>query len=149
MSRPADELRAASGAPSLAFLLVPTKGTIFLARLLLCLPFIISGVAKLLDFAGATAEVRVLTGLEPAFLFAALVILTQLGGSAAILAGGRLAWLGAIALAGFTLVATILAHGFWDRTGADRLRDFNIFWEHMGLVGGLLLAALIAPRTRS
>jgi uncharacterized membrane protein YphA (DoxX/SURF4 family) len=134
--------------PSFAVLPAPAPAVIFLARLLLCLPFIVSGLAKLLDFAGATAEVRALTGLEPASLFAALVILTQLGGSAAILAGGRLAWLGAVGLAGFTLIATILAHGFWDKTGADGARDFNNFWEHIGLVGGLLLAALVTPRTR-
>jgi uncharacterized membrane protein YphA (DoxX/SURF4 family) len=148
MSTSASGLDAAIPDPPRTALGAPGSAAIFLARLLLCVPFIISGIAKLIDFGGATAEVRGLSGLEPASLFAALVILTQLGGSAAILAGGRLAWLGAAALAGFTLLATVMAHAFWNKTGVDQARDFNTFWEHMGLIGGLALAALITPRTR-
>ena len=112
-----------------------------LARLALVAPFLLSGFLKLFDFPGAVAEVRGLTGLEPAALFAALVIATQLGGSAAVLFGGRWAWLGAGLLAGFTVLATLLAHAWWTRTGVDRARDLNIFWEHAAICGGLLLAA--------
>jgi hypothetical protein len=51
-------------------------------------PFLISGIAKIFDFPGSIAEVRGLTGLEPAALFAVLVILTQ---SALCCAGVRYA----------------------------------------------------------
>lgn len=112
-----------------------------LARLALAAPFLLSGFLKLLDFPGAVAEVRGLAGLEPAALFAALVIATQLGGSALLLLGGRRAWVGAGLLAGFTVVATLLAHAWWRRTGIDRVRDLNIFWEHAAICGGLVLAA--------
>jgi hypothetical protein len=54
--------------------IAPRARLIFLARLLLCLPFIISGLAKLFAFDDATAEVRSLTGLEPAPFLAALLI---------------------------------------------------------------------------
>lgn len=113
-----------------------------LARLLLVSAFLISGVSKLLYFDDATAEVRALTGLEPAALIAALVIVVQLGGSGLVLAGGKHAWIGAGLLAVFTVVATLTAHAFWTKTGIERSRDLMTFFEHLGLVGGFLLVAL-------
>lgn len=114
------------------------------ARVLLCSAFIASGVIKLLDIPGATAEVRGLTGLEPANVFAWLVIATQLGGSALVVAGGRWLWVGAVMLAGFTFVATILGHPFWSKTGVPQVRDLTTFLEHMGLIGGFVLAVLLS-----
>jgi transmembrane protein len=43
------------------------------ARIVLCLPFWWSGLTKLLDFSGGTAEMAGL-GLEPAWFFNALTI---------------------------------------------------------------------------
>jgi transmembrane protein len=114
-------------------------------RALLCSPFLVSGISKAMNFQGTVAEVRGLAGLEPATLFAMLVILVQLGGSILLVLGRRGAWTGAVLLIGFTAVATLLAHPYWLRDGTDRVRDFNTFWEHVGLAGGLLLAAITLP----
>lgn len=119
-----------------------------LALLALLLPYLLSGVLKLLDFGGARAEVGGLTGVTaPALVsvLAAAVIVTQLGGSLLLLAGGRWAPLGGLALAGFTLVATFLAHTWWQLPpGSARVQAFNGFWEHIALVGALGLAAIVA-----
>ncbi|MGO4664586.1 DoxX family protein [Bosea sp. 2RAB26] len=120
---------------------------VVLARIAVALPFMLSGIAKLFDFAGATAEVRGLTGLEPAALFATLVILTQLGGSALLIAGGRYAWIGAAALAGFTILATLYAHAFWMKPAGERFLHQNIFFEHVSIVGGLVLLAMLSARS--
>jgi transmembrane protein len=124
---------------------------IFLIRqcllVLLLLPYFISGFLKLFDFAGAQAEVTALTGVGASAPLAAAVIVTQLGGSAVLLFGGRWAWLGGAALAGFTLVATFLAHTWWHLpTGSGRMHAFNGFWEHIALVGALSFAALVRFR---
>jgi transmembrane protein len=79
---------------------------------------------------------------EPAALVAALVIATQLGGSGLVIAGGKLAWIGAVLLAGFTALATLLAHSFWAKTGIEQVRDLTTFFEHVGLIGGFLLAVI-------
>ncbi|MET0528977.1 MAG: DoxX family protein [Microvirga sp.] len=110
------------------------------ARLALVSPFLISGVVKLLDFTGAMKEVTGL-GLKPAGLFAAAVILTQLGGSLLFLMP-RYCWLGAGILAGFTVVATLLAHPFWTLEGPNRAHQTATFFEHVAIVGGLAMAAL-------
>lgn len=117
-----------------------------LARIAVALPFLLSGLAKLVDIGGATAEVRGLTGLEPAAFFAVLVIATQLGGSALLIAGGRQAWIGAAVLAGFTAVATLFAHAFWLKPATERFLHQNIFFEHVSIIGGLALLAILAAR---
>lgn len=125
-----------------------TRAIYSVAVLLLTSAFWLSGVFKALDFPAAIAEVRGLTGLEPAEIIAGVVIAVQLGGSLLLLIGGRAAILGALALGGFTIAATLIAHAWWTKEGVDRIRDFNIFWEHMGLVGGFMLAALAAQKIR-
>lgn len=118
-----------------------------LARIAVALPFLLSGFAKLADFSGATAEVRGLTGLEPAVLFAALVIVTQLGGSVLLIAGGRDTWIGAAALGGFTAIATLFAHAFWLKPATERFLHQNIFFEHVSIIGGLALLAILSVRS--
>jgi transmembrane protein len=117
-----------------------------LARLALASPFLMSGVVKLVDFGGATAEVTGL-GLQPAGLIAAAIIVTQLGGSALFLTR-RTCWLGAGILAGFTVMATLLAHPFWAFEGPDRGRQTATFFEHAAIVGGLAAAALFVNSRR-
>jgi transmembrane protein len=118
-------------------------------RLLICAAFLVSGVLKALNFNTAQAEVAGLTGITGlAAPLAVLVILTQLGGSALLLAGGRLAVAGGVLLAVFTAAATLLAHAFWTKTGIEAARDVNTFFEHVGLIGGLLLVAWFEAKPR-
>jgi uncharacterized membrane protein YphA (DoxX/SURF4 family) len=128
--------------------LLNQPGLSLLARLALASAFLVSGLSKTLDFSGAVDEVRGLTGIEPAGLIAVVVIAIQIGGSVLVIWGGRWTWLGAGLLAGFTLLATLLAHSWWTKSGVDRIRDFNTFFEHVGLVGGFILAAILASRNR-
>jgi uncharacterized membrane protein YphA (DoxX/SURF4 family) len=79
-------------------------------------------------------------GLAPAAPLAAAVIALELGASALILSGFY-RWLGAIALASFTLFATFLALHFWQMPQPERFMTENAFFEHLGLVGGFLLVA--------
>jgi uncharacterized membrane protein YphA (DoxX/SURF4 family) len=51
-------------------------------------------------------------------------------------------WLGALGLAGFTLMATFIALRFWELpAGHERFMAANAFFEHLGLVGGFILVA--------
>jgi uncharacterized membrane protein YphA (DoxX/SURF4 family) len=115
-------------------------GLDILARLALASPFLISGVVKLLNFEDAANEVAGL-GLQPDGLLAAAVILTQFGGSLLFLTR-RYCWLGAGLLAGFTIVATLLAHPFWAFEGPDRGRQTATFFEYLAIAGGFAMAAL-------
>ncbi len=120
------------------------------ALLALLGPYLISGVLKLTDWAGAQAEVVALTGLSPGPMLvfvAAGVILLQLGARIWLFTGWRGAWLAALALAGFTLAATFLAHTWWQfPPGAERAHALNGFWEHITLVSTLVFAGIIRYR---
>lgn len=111
----------------------------FLALAGLCAAYLQGGLVKLTDFGGAVGEMTHF-GLTPAAPFAVMVIVLELGASVLILTG-RLRWLGALALALFTLAATFLANRFWGMAMPDRFAAENSFFEHLGLVGGFLLVA--------
>ena len=111
----------------------------WIALLLLVSAYLQGGLDKAFDFAGAVGEMHHF-GLEPAAPLALAVIALELGASLLILAG-HLRWLGAIALAAFTLAATFVANRFWSAPPADRFVLKNGFFEHLGLVGGFLLVA--------
>lgn len=117
------------------------------ARLALVAPYLIGGFTKLTDWQGAVAE-QAHFGIQPAALFAAITIFVELVGPVLILAD-RLAWLGAGMLGVFTLFAAILANAFWTMTGTDRFVATNAFFEHLGLVGGFVLVAMLSARRRT
>ena len=121
----------------------------WLAYLGLCAAYLQGGLNKLMDFQGAVGEMTHF-GISPAALMAGLVIALELGASALILSG-KLRWLGALALAAFTLMATFVALRFWELpVGQERFMAANSFFEHLGLIGGFLLVAwldLQHPRT--
>ncbi len=111
----------------------------WLALLALTAAYLQGGLQKAFDFAGAVAEMRHF-GLEPAAPLAVATILLELGAAGLILSGrGR--WLGALALAGFTLLATLVANRFWEMAGQDRFMAANAFFEHVGLAGAFVLVA--------
>lgn len=115
------------------------------AAILLTLPYWTSGIAKLIDWNGALAEAAHF-GLQPPAGVAVLTILVQIGASLLIIMG-RQAWLGAGALGLFTALATGIAHPFWDI--ADPIARFHervTFLEHIGLIGGLMMAAILRER---
>ncbi len=48
----------------------------------------------------------------------------------------------ALALAGFTVAATVLAHQFWRETGSARDRQITTSLEHLALVAALVFVAV-------
>jgi uncharacterized membrane protein YphA (DoxX/SURF4 family) len=117
----------------------------WIALLLLCAAYLQGGLVKLFDFPSAIAEMQHF-GLSPAGPLAAATIVLELGASAMILSGiGR--WLGALALAAFTLAASFLANSFWNAPPDVRFGMANSFFEHLGLVGGFVFVAWHDLRT--
>jgi uncharacterized membrane protein YphA (DoxX/SURF4 family) len=115
-----------------------------LARLALVSAYLIGGFSKLFDFAGAIAEQEHF-GLHPGWLWASVVIVVEILGSALVLAG-RSVWLGAGGLGFLTAVAMLTANNFWAMAGHDRFMALNGFFEHLGLIAGLVLVAQAASK---
>ena len=106
----------------------------------LCAAYIQGPLTKIFDFNGARAEMDHF-GLHPAAFFAVAVIAFELTASAMVVSG-LLRWAGALALAGFTLLATFIALRFWEMApGMDRMMAINAFFEHIGLAGAFIFVA--------
>ncbi len=121
-------------------------GTWLLARLALVGAYLLGGLVKLTDWPGAVAE-QAHFGLHPPELWAALTIVVELIGPLLILLD-RALWLGAGALGVFTLLAALIANDFWTMVGHERFMATNAFVEHLGLVGGFVLAAMLSRLRR-
>jgi uncharacterized membrane protein YphA (DoxX/SURF4 family) len=136
----------AAGTPRWISDLLRWQWTWRLARVALVSAYLIGGVNKLFDFTAATAE-QAHFGLHPAWLWAVLAIVLEIGGSLLVVAG-RLVWLGAGGLGALTAIAMLVANDFWTMTGHDRFMALNTFFEHLGLIAGFVLVSIRAEEAR-
>jgi uncharacterized membrane protein YphA (DoxX/SURF4 family) len=132
--------------PSWVDAILDWRWTWLIARVGLTGSYVLGGVVKLLDFPAAVAE-QDHFGLHPGALWAAVTIVVELGGSALVISD-RLVWLGAGALGVLTAVAAMVANDFWALQGQARFVAVNSFFEHIGLIAGLVLVALIAEHEK-
>jgi uncharacterized membrane protein YphA (DoxX/SURF4 family) len=118
-----------------------------IARLALVSAYLLGAIVKASDFPGAVAE-QAHFGMTPPAFWAALTIAVEIIGPLLILTR-RWLWLGAGMLGVFTLLAAFKANAFWTMAaGHDRFMATNAFVEHIGLVGGFVLVALLDRRER-
>src|SRR5262245_60101097 len=113
------------------------------ARVGLSAVFLYSGFAKLFDWPAGVAETTAL-GLPMPALALAATVLVQVACGLMVLAGLG-ARTGALLLAGFTIVATLIAHRFWAHEGQARQQQLTVFLEHAAIAGGFLLLVLHGP----
>lgn len=111
--------------------------TLMIARFLCSLVFIFSAVTKISTWNSAVAEFE---GLGIPFVFLPLTILIQLSAGLGLLFGVY-ARISALLLAGFTLLATLIAHSFWLQNFDQIIIQATVFLEHMAIIGGLLIIA--------
>ena len=120
-----------------------SSGLILIARLSLASVFLVSGIHKALNYAESHvefADARVpVTGFFLPFTIA-LHLLASLAIVAGVFTGEA-----ALALALFTVVATIKVHCFWRMTGPERLARSRIAMSNLAVIGGLLLLAATGP----
>jgi len=106
-------------------------------RVALVALFIKSGAEKLIDPSGLTGMLAAKAFPMPKlFAYAAGIAEVGLGILVAIGWQARIAAFGLIA---FTIVATLLAHGYWDMTGSARRANEAAFWKNLAIIGGLMM----------
>jgi len=116
------------------------------ARIALSSAYLLGGLTKLFDFSAAVAEQEHF-GFHPGWLWASLAITVELIGPV-LLISGRLVWLGAGAMGVLTFIASLAANDFWAMHGQPRFTATNAFFEHIGLIAGFVMAALIAAHAQ-
>ncbi|MET3793345.1 DoxX family protein [Aquamicrobium terrae] len=116
----------------------------YLARIVLTFMFWSSGLSKLIDFNAGAGEM-VHFGLEPGWLFNLATIIVQIGGSLLIIFN-RWTWLGAGALAVFTVATIPIAHNFWVMEEPFKTIEFLLVIEHISVIGALMVVAYASVR---
>ena len=110
-----------------------------LARLLLAALFLPAGISKISGFAGTAGYIGSV-GLPMPELGAAIAIAVEVLGGIALIIGLGTRW-AALALAGFTLVASFFFHAYWALPAEQQMVQQLMFMKNIGVVGGLLALA--------
>lgn len=108
-------------------------------RVLLALIFVLAGPGKLANPAG-TAAYMASSGLPANHLLALAVGAFELLAGLALIIGFQTRW-AALALAGFTLVASFMFHAFWALPAEQQMMQQLLFMKNIALAGGLLVLA--------
>ncbi|GAA5618460.1 DoxX family protein [Brucella anthropi] len=124
--------------------ILDSHASLLLARVVLTFIFWSSGLAKLFNFGANAAEMESF-GLHPGWLFNSATLLLQIVGSLMIIFN-RGIWLACGALAVFTILTIPVAHPFWAKEGEEAFRDMTVALEHISLIGGLALAAILSRK---
>jgi uncharacterized membrane protein YphA (DoxX/SURF4 family) len=131
--------------PSLIAKLLDQTWFMVLTRIVLTFMFWGSGLSKLFNFEGGVAEMAQLGFSNPALINGA-TLATQLVGSALIIFN-RWTWLGAGMLGVFTALTIPLTHNFWAMKGEEAMIHFFFATEHVTVIGGLMLVAIMSRFT--
>lgn len=115
------------------------------ARILMAIVFLASGIEKSLSFSDALDEFAK-ARLPFLRLTVVTTIIFHLVASVCLIVGWFVLEMAA-ALAVFTFLATIRVHDFWNMQGEERLVRSRIALANLALVGGLLLLAVTGPGT--
>jgi len=116
---------------------------LLLARILLSLVFLVSGIHKAFWFKKAAEEFRAAKAPLVGITLPATITL-HLAASICLIVG-LYTTEAALMLALFTLLATERAHSFWRFEGAARLDRGRTALANLGVIGGLLVLAVSGP----
>ena len=112
-------------------------------RIGLALVYLVSAIHKGIWYQKAIDEFRHYR-IPQVSITLPLTILLQLIGSLCLIVGIYVLEF-SVLLALFTLVATIKVHCFWRMSGQERLIISRVALGNLGLIGGLLILAVVGP----
>jgi putative oxidoreductase len=110
-----------------------------IGRLLLALLFIPAGISKISGFEGTVGYIASV-GLPLPALAAVGTIALEIGAGLMLALGWKTRW-AALALAAFTLLATVIFHNFWAMPADKAFVQQLMFFKNIAVVGGLLVVA--------
>ena len=108
-------------------------------RILLAALFLPAGIGKLTGFAGTVGYITSV-GLPLPQVAAAIALVVEIVGGIALITGFGTRF-AALALAVFTLVASIFFHNFWALPADQQMIPQLLFFKNIAVIGGLLTLA--------
>ena len=120
---------------------------LLVARLLMALMFLSGGYEKLAHLEG-TLGYMASAGVPAIAPLALAAGALELGGGLLLIVGWQARW-AALALAGFTVIASFMFHRFWSLPPEQELVQMLFFMKNMAITGGLLFVFAFGPGTMS
>jgi putative oxidoreductase len=114
---------------------------LLVGRILLGVLFLVAGIRKIMFYTGSVAYFTKL-GFPAPEVMGVLAILIEVGGGALLILGWqtrRVSWL----LVLFVIIATAMAHRFWEFDAPQYANQMNHFLKNAAIVGGLLYVAVL------
>lgn len=99
--------------------------------------FVVSGIGKILGFAGVAGWMASI-GLPFASLLLAATILLEVGGGLALATGFQARW-ASLGLALFLVPVTLIFHAFWGAGAAEFQNQMNHFLKNVAILGAMLV----------
>ncbi|MGP1629419.1 MAG: DoxX family protein [Giesbergeria sp.] len=112
-----------------------------LGRILLAYMFITAGLGKLMHLDG-TAGYIASSGLPAPMVLAVLAGLLEFFGGLALVIGFKVRWVG-LAMALFTLAASLAFHAYWSVPEAQQDVMKLLFLKNISVTGGMLLISAL------
>ena len=120
---------------------------LLVARILLALMFVLSGISKLTGLEG-TAGYIASVGLPAAQLLALGAGVLEVVAGVLLIVGWQARW-AALALAAFTVLASVLFHNFWAMPADKAFMQQLMFMKNLAVTGGLLFVFAYGAGTLS
>ena len=117
---------------------------VLVGRILLALMFVLSGFDKLAHVQGTAGYIAGVAGLPMPTVLAVAAGALELAAGLAIMTGFAARW-AALALAAFTLVASLLFHAYWAAPAEQQFVQQLLFMKNMAITGGMLILAALGP----
>jgi len=116
---------------------------VLLGRLALAALYLPSGFNKLVHL-GSFADAMAARGVPAPTLLAILGAAVEFFGALAVLVGFRTRY-AALLMIGFTIVASVVSHHFWDIEDVTRRMQYVQFMKNMAIIGGFLFLFVHGP----
>ena len=135
--------------PASHAVVVPTyhPTLLLVGRLLLAAVFLVAGIRKAMAVAGSAGYFAKL-GFPMPEVMVYIAIIIEVGGALMLIAGYKTR-IAAWALAAFVVIATFMAHRFWEFPDAQYANQMNHFLKNAAIVGGMMFVAACGPGSMS
>ena len=124
-----------------------TSNVLLVGRILIGILFVVAGIMKAMNIAGTTGYMTKL-GFPAPELMAYLSTIIELAAGVLLIIGWqtrRVAWL----LVAYVVIATGMAHRFWEYEPAQRANQINHFLKNLALIGAMLYIVVSGPGSAS
>ncbi|HWI99831.1 MAG TPA: DoxX family protein [Burkholderiales bacterium] len=123
------------------------SNVLLIGRILIGILFLVAGIMKAMNIAGTTGYMTKL-GFPAPELMAYLSTIIELAAGVLLIIGWqtrRVAWV----LIVYVLIATGMAHRFWEYEPAQRVNQINHFLKNLALIGAMLYIVVGGPGSAS